>query len=72
MQYADVYPTHAAAGGLTTQGMTLPAVADALGAAQSRALALGAAPTGLMGTPAGYLVAGILGLAALSWAIGRR
>lgn len=72
MQYADVYPTHAAVGGLTTQGLTLPGVADALTDAQSRALALGAGPAGLMGTPAGWLVAGILGLAALSWAIGKR
>lgn len=67
MAYADIYPTHVAVGGVTTQERGLPAFAEETGKAMTRAVSLGSAESGLIGTPAGWLLIILVGLGAAAW-----
>ena len=62
MSSADIYPTHVGIGGVRTQDRALPAYADSVAQAQSRALSAGQLERGLLGTPAGWLFLIILGV----------
>ena len=62
MSSADIYPTHVGIGGVRTQDRALPAYADSVVQAQSRATSAGQLERGLLGTPAGWLFLIILGV----------
>lgn len=64
MSVADIYPTHAGIGGITTQDRALPAFADAVSSRQAHAVT---SPEGLIGTPAGYIALILIGLAIAAW-----
>lgn len=68
MAIADIYPTHAGIGGITTQDRALPAFADQVQGQVDRSTGLDSAE-GLMGTPAGYLFIAILVLLVAAWAM---
>lgn len=68
MAVADIYPTHAGIGGITTQDRALPAFGDQVAAAVDRSTGIDAAE-GLIGSPAGYLFLAILALVVLAWVI---
>lgn len=67
MSAADIYPTHAGIGGITTQNRALPAFADSV-QQQVQATTAGQA-VGMLGTPAGYLVLLALALVVGAWVL---
>ncbi len=67
MSYADIYPTHVAIGGVTTQDRSLPSFGEQLTRVSGKALNLGAAEDSLISTPAGWLVLAVAALGALAW-----
>lgn len=66
MSTADIYPTHAALGGTTTQDRALPAYAEAAGRRQASTVSA-AQLEGLLGSPAGYLGIVLGVLAVMAW-----
>lgn len=69
MAIADIYPTHAGIGGITTQDRALPAFADDLAAMQASSLTRTGLDNELLAQPAGYLILIGLGLVAAAWVI---
>lgn len=67
MSSADIYPTHQGIGGITTQDRALPAFGEAMAARADRAMAVPELHKGLLGTPAGWFVILLVGLAAAAW-----
>jgi hypothetical protein len=68
MAVADIYPKTAngVIGGIRTQDRALPAYGDQVVAASQSAIAVGQLHKGLLGTPAGYLILGIVALIVLA------
>jgi hypothetical protein len=69
MAIADIYPTHAGIGGITTQDRALPAFADEVAAMQAGSLTRTGLDSELLGQPAGYLILIGLGLVAAAWVL---
>jgi hypothetical protein len=71
MSIADIYPTHAGIGGITTQDRALPAFADEQAAINTKSLTRTGLDSDLMGEPAGWLIVIGLALLAAAWALPR-
>jgi len=69
MSIADIYPTHAGIGGITTQDRALPAYADEMAAMQAGSLTRTGLDHELLSQPAGYLILIGLGLVVAAWLI---
>ncbi len=67
MSTADLYPTHAQAGIPSTQERTLPIFAEQAALAGERMSNIAQAESGLLSTPAGWLVLLFGALAVLAW-----
>lgn len=66
MATADIYPTHAGIGGVTTQDRALPAFAEQAARRQAAVVSTGQLE-GLMSTPAGWLAVVLVAVAVLAW-----
>lgn len=69
MATADIYPTHAGIGGISTQDRALPAFAEAVNDQMSRSVTRTGIDSDLLGQPAGYLFLILLLLAVGAWVI---
>jgi 6-phosphofructokinase len=68
MSIVDIYPTHAAVGGWSTQDRTIPAFAEAMAAGAATSVTRTGIEADLMGQPAGWLVLALLALLVAAWA----